>query len=223
MTVPIALRPYGPDLSSHNSAPNVAHDPDFAALKAGGASFVFIKRGQGSNYLFEKYNLQVVQAAHAGLIVFDYWYLSYNSLPQTQVDTYLRTRHVSTPPVFDFENWSDSGEAPRRGHDYMTAWGHDFALQLHTQTGQYPIMYMYPSFWKDTLYSPEGEPWTKCPLWEADYRRPAVGPERLNNWEYASFWQYTSVGTLPGITGIVDINRFNGTMEQLQRLASAKP
>lgn len=218
MTTPIALRPYGPDLSSHNSQPHVAHDPDFDALKAGGASFVFIKRGQGASYLFDKYNAQVLRAAHAGLIVLDYWYLSYNALPADQVKRYLATRHVATRGAFDFENWSDSGEGPRRGHDYMQTWGHDFIIQYHAAFGHYPILYNYPSFWVDTLHDPAGEPFISCPLWEADYRNPNTGPEKIGGWPFASFWQYTSVGTLPGVSGVVDINRFNGTIEQLKTL-----
>lgn len=219
MSTPIAQRPYGPDISSHNCYPAVSKDPDFQELKSSGCDFVFIKKDQGNYYNFAKYQTLCAQAKAAGLVVFDYHYLSYNSLPADQVPHYLNNRAVDTKPVVDFENWSDSGEGQRRGHDYMQAWCHDFILQIEAATGQYPIVYTYPGFYVGEIGNPTGEPFTDCPLWVADYRHPNQGPQVIGGWPYHTFWQYTSVGTLPGIQGVVDINRFNGNYSQLKAIA----
>ncbi len=37
----------------------------------------------------------------------------------------------------------------------------------------------------------------------------------MGAWPGWSFWQYTSRGAVPGITGSVDLNRFNGTLGDL--------
>lgn len=219
MPVPIDQQPYGPDLSSHNGTPNVAHDPDFKAIRAAGADFVFIKKSQGTNYGFGKYSTWVRLAKAANLIVFDYHYLSYNSLPADQVPWYLQSRRVSaeTPCVVDFENWSDSGELPRRGEDYMRVWASDFIFQLHERTGHWPILYTYPYFFKEVIGNPDGVPWTNCPLWCADYSHPR--PPKLGGWPFHTFHQYTSTGTISGVAGRCDMNRFNGTLPRLRVLA----
>lgn len=38
-----------------------------------------------------------------------------------------------------------------------------------------------------------------------------------------TFWQYTSSGSLPGYTGRLDMNRFNGTLAELHALAKGEP
>ena len=54
------------------------------------------------------------------------------------------------------------------------------------------------------------------PLWLAAYQ--ASQPPPPAPWETVSIWQFTDTGAVPGISGAVDLNRFNGTREQLLAL-----
>jgi hypothetical protein len=42
-------------------------------------------------------------------------------------------------------------------------------------------------------------------------------------WASWGIWQYGSTGTVPGISGDVDVDRFNGTLDDLKKLAGAAP
>jgi len=53
----------------------------------------------------------------------------------------------------------------------------------------------------------------KADLWIAEWEIQT--PEKMGNWPGWSFWQYTSRGAVPGIAGSVDLNRFNGTIDDL--------
>ena len=56
------------------------------------------------------------------------------------------------------------------------------------------------------------------PYWIAHYYVDSVRYE--GKWH---FWQHTDVGTVPGIEEEVDLNVFNGTMEELLELTLKTP
>lgn len=58
------------------------------------------------------------------------------------------------------------------------------------------------------------------PLWIADYRGNAQ-PEVPGGWSHWTFWQYTDRGTIPGIPGPTDINHYNGSHADLDRLSNS--
>ena len=55
------------------------------------------------------------------------------------------------------------------------------------------------------------------PYWIAHYYVDSV--EYRGEWK---FWQHTDVGTLPGIREKVDLNIFNGSLEELQLMTIKK-
>jgi GH25 family lysozyme M1 (1,4-beta-N-acetylmuramidase) len=73
-----------------------------------------------------------------------------------------------------------------------------------------PLIYASPSFWQRP---PASEIEQKADLWIAEWE--IERPEKMGNWPGWSFWQYTACGEVPGITGSVDLNRFNGSIDDL--------
>jgi hypothetical protein len=74
------------------------------------------------------------------------------------------------------------------------------------------MIYTFPSAWDElTGNSPAfaGE----CPLWIASYRNDA--PKLARGWKEHTVWQYTDHGTVKGIGGVVDRDRFNGGADRL--------
>jgi hypothetical protein len=66
-------------------------------------------------------------------------------------------------------------------------------------------------FWRDEVGAPDI---TTSPLWHAQYSTvecPNIAPP----WTDWAFWQFTSSGSVEGIAGGVDVNRFNGDRDQL--------
>jgi len=72
------------------------------------------------------------------------------------------------------------------------------------------IVYTSPGFWKQL---PTSSIDRKADLWVAQWE--VKSPNKLANWPGWSFWQYSSKGAVPGINGNVDLNRFNGTIDDL--------
>ena len=93
--------------------------------------------------------------------------------------------------------------------------------KVEAGTGKRPIIYTGAYFWNATL---DSSAFSSYPLWHAQYTSAAC-PNIPNGWTSWAFWQYSSTGSVPGISGDVDMNRYNGTLADLEALAgvSAAP
>jgi hypothetical protein len=80
------------------------------------------------------------------------------------------------------------------------------------------MIYTYPAFWKNSMAGSTS--FFRYPLWIANYG--VSSPQQLG-WPHWTFWQYTSTGTVDGIStpGATDISVFNGTSLDLAALAEA--
>ena len=91
------------------------------------------------------------------------------------------------------------------------------AMEAHT--GKRPIIYTDPKFHHDVL---EGE-FTDYQFW---LRSVAAKPEEKYQGRGWSFWQFTTTGRVPGVSGAVDRSSYNGTpadwKRALKRLQAAR-
>jgi len=97
------------------------------------------------------------------------------------------------------------------------SWISDFLNTYRTRTGRYAVIYTTTSWWTSCTGNWSG-PWANHPLWLARWAStpgtlPAGAP-------FYSFWQYTSSGSVPGISGAVDRDYFNGDRSRLIALAN---
>jgi GH25 family lysozyme M1 (1,4-beta-N-acetylmuramidase) len=113
------------------------------------------------------------------------------------------------PPVLDLE--ATGGLSPAALRSWVSTW----LTTTESLTGRRPILYFSPYFWIDHLGNSTA--FTKYPLWIAHYTTGA--PKIPGGWPTWTFWQRTSSGSVDGISGHVDMNRFNGTSAQLAALA----
>lgn len=115
------------------------------------------------------------------------------------------------PPVLDLEATGGLGVSSLR------SWVSTWLSTTEKLTGRTPIIYVSPSFWEDRLG--DSTAFHHYPLWVAHY---GVSKPRVpGGWSTWTFWQRTSSGTVPGISGRVDMNEFNGSSASLARLANA--
>ena len=80
----------------------------------------------------------------------------------------------------------------------------DHAAALQEHTGKKPIIYTDINFHEDIL---EGE-FNDYPYWLRSTAAPLKHRYNRTKWE---FWQFTTTGRVPGITGDVDRNAFFGS------------
>lgn len=91
----------------------------------------------------------------------------------------------------------------------------DLAVWLTTveqALGRKPLIYTNYNTWVNILGDPPD--FADYPLWIASYTG-GPGSIMLGAWNNWVFWQHSSTGQIPGITGNVDLNRFNGTLDEL--------
>lgn len=191
---------------------------DARKARAAGAQFVFIKSSQAT-FTDPRFAENWKKAREAGLLRGAYHYLDYTK-PAAEQSRYfldiLKSEPGELSPVVDFEQPSDSN--PNLPLGYLRQFVEHMLEQEKT-----PIIYTSPAFWKS--YGESATYWYQFPLWIANYTlaaAPIVPPPWLS-WE---FWQFSKKGPgqLFGSEALdIDVNRFNGSLEELHLLSKRQP
>jgi GH25 family lysozyme M1 (1,4-beta-N-acetylmuramidase) len=106
----------------------------------------------------------------------------------------------------------------------LQAWVTSFVDEVTARVGARPMIYTSPAFWKKYMGDSRAlaDAGYKT-LWIAHWgvTSPTIP---ASNWggHGWTFWQYTSDGSVPGITGRVDLDRFNGSDLATQAYSSFK-
>jgi lysozyme len=140
----------------------------------------------------------------------------------SQADYFLNTAGDSVarptlPPAVDLEwNPYDSSQ-PCYGlsADSMVSWITAFDAEVQHWTGRRPALYTSASWW--SLCTGGNSSFAGDPLWVASY--DVSDPAIPIGWPSWSLWQYTANGSVPGISGDVDVSNFIGTQNDLHAFA----
>lgn len=116
------------------------------------------------------------------------------------------------PVTLDIEQPPPGLPSPTR----YAAMVRDLADRIEAGTGRRPMIYTGRYYWPSYVQSTA---FRDHPLWHAQYTTTQPCPYIADAWRAWAFWQYSSTGRVSGISGNVDLDRFNGTYAELQRLA----
>lgn len=112
---------------------------------------------------------------------------------------------LDLPPVMDYEN-NPKGLTPAQ----ISEVAHAFLDEMERLTGRQPIVYT------GNVFASKFDPtFSMYKLWVARYsttQKPTAVPAWNNWWA----WQYSSTGSVPGIQGQVDLDEYNGTIDELR-------
>lgn len=167
--------------------------------------FVFMKATEGNNYVDDSFKKNFQQAREYGFIVGAYHYYIPNVDPVQQANFFIRTVKLQAgdlPPVLDVE---------KNGHLVRSLFQQDvmqWIKRVEKHYGVKPIIYTSYKFKSDYL---DNDFFNKYPYWIAHYYVDSLAYK--GKW---SFWQYTDMGYIPEIKGDVDLNVFNGTLDELE-------
>ena len=203
----------GIDVSSHQGNIN------WSAVRSAGEDFAFVRSGVGNHTPDDTFPGNYDRAKAAGLIPGAYHAAdpdlgSNDAILEAQwFASRLGSRtkgNGELPPVLDLEL-----NATHMSQTQMRDWTQDFLEELERLTGKKPIIYTSPAFWEKQLG--DTNLFRAYPLWIAHYE--VSKPRIPGGWDHYTFWQYTPKGTVSGVSGPVDRNRFNGTINDLRALA----
>lgn len=188
-------------------------DIDFVKIKGAGKTYVFIKATQGGGDVDPDYTRNLQNARAAGLATGSYHFYMTDYKPEVQFANF--SRHVSIqpgdlPPVVDIEVLSNNSQPNIAGELKL------FLSLLEKAYGVKPIIYSGENFANKYLAG-----FANYPLWLAEYNKDKT-PTLPLDWQKWTFWQHTQGGSVEGVSGAVDLDRFNGTQEQFQALLIGK-
>jgi lysozyme len=198
----------GIDVSSHQ------HRVDWTRVTADGVSFAYIKATEGVGFVDPKFGAFVAGAQAAGIRHGFYHFARPDTRSgaaaqtavkdaQSEADAFLAVafpKQGQLLPVLDLET---GGLPPRLLVRWAKAWLERVAARAKVR----PILYTYPAFWSQMGNTTQ---FGSYPLWIASYGVPA--PRLPAGWKSYTIWQYSSSGSVPGISGPVDLDRLTEGM-----------
>src|SRR5262249_18782297 len=117
------------------------------------------------------------------------------------------------PPMLDVEATDGQSGAT------ITAKIHQWIDRVQSATGKKPLIYTGTWFWDPSVGSSD---FSGYPLVESWYCSSCC-PNLPKPWSTFTIWQYSDAGSVSGISGAVDLDKFNGTLQQLEALAGGSP
>jgi GH25 family lysozyme M1 (1,4-beta-N-acetylmuramidase) len=182
---------------------------DWAKVAGDGVAYAFIRVSDGTGTIDPQFPTYWANSRANGILHGAYQFFRPNEDPIAQADLLLskmgQLQPDDLPPVIDVE--ATGGLAPAAVASAVKTWVDHVAAAI----GKPPIIYTGYYFWRDSVGGPDD---TTSPLWHAQYTTAAC-PNIADPWTTWAFWQYTSTGTVAGISGGMDVDRFNGDMTAL--------
>jgi len=169
--------------------------------------FIFMKATEGGDHTDSTFVRNFNKAYEHGFIRGAYHFFSPNTDPMKQADFFIRTVDLKPgdlPPVLDIE------VRGKKKKEELQAALKIWLKRIESHYGVKPIIYASYKFKMNYL---SDSVFNTYPYWIAHYYVDSVRYE--GKWD---FWQHTDIGQVPGIQVDVDLNVYNGAIEELQRL-----
>ena len=200
---------------------------DWPKVRATGQRFVMIKGTEGETYTDPTFNDHWSGAKPAGLLRGAYCFFHPAMDPKKQAARFINTVKAA----------NDNGELPHAldlevaegvSNDKIIANAKIWLDQVEQAFGRKPIIYSGVSFLQTSFSILGGGPpvWAKdYPLWLAWYPNQysdGMVPLMPRGWFNWTIWQYGDKGDVNGINAKVDMDVFNGTLDDLYKFAGVQ-
>ena len=169
--------------------------------------FIFMKATEGGDHGDDTFKQNFEQARQHGFIRGAYHFFTPRTDALKQADFFIRTVKLDSgdlPPVLDVEL---SGKKSKKElQQSIKKW----LDRVEAHYGVKPILYTSYKFKTHYL---DDSLFNAYPYWIAHYYVDSV--KYQGKWH---FWQHTDIGSVPGIHHDVDLNVFNGSLEELRKM-----
>lgn len=188
---------------------------NWSSVANDGVKFAFIRVSDGTGYIDEKFQANWTGARANGIKRGAYQFFRSNQDPIEQANILLTRMGPleagDLPPVIDVESTDGVSNSVRA--QKIRAW----LEHVEASVGVKPFIYTGGYFWDDHV----AQDFSEYPLWHAGYTGGTCPSTVSRSWTDWAVWQWTSSGRVAGISGNVDMNRFNGTMAELNAFGVA--
>jgi GH25 family lysozyme M1 (1,4-beta-N-acetylmuramidase) len=185
---------------------------DWPAVDPDNVRFAIMRATKGRAYVDPTYATNLAGATQEGIVVGAYHRATPSSAANdavTEADHFLsvaRNAGGDVLPALDIEE--TGGLSVAQLQDWVKTW----LARVRAKLGVRPMVYASPNFWNVNMGGTKWFATHGYPLWIAHWgvSSPAVP---AGDWDGLgwTYWQWTSTGSLSGITTDVDRDRFNGT------------
>ena len=210
----------GPDISKHNGNVNIKRVRDAGYKRIG------IRAGYGKNNVDEKYVSNALACFNLDVQVLLYWFSYAYTVDMAVAEAEFcivqaKKYWTKCPIAFDFE-YDSVNYARKKGVNVTKQLATDMAiafLQKVKAAGYLPVIYtnkdyLNKYFDMNRIVKSLG----KVYVWYARYTSSLSAAEI----DLADIWQYTSSGSVPGISGKCDINIFYTDFEMVSSIPAQR-
>lgn len=221
MTSPAQGAAEGIDVADYQHANGPINWPQVASA---GYSFVYIKATEGTYYKNPDYAGDFAGSRAAGMRAGAYAFATPDTASGTQeADYLLNTINYSNdgltlPPMVDLEWDPYNSSEPCYGlsTSAMVSWIGSFVGEVLARTSRYALIYTAASWWQQCTGGTSA--FAADPLSIAAYG--VAAPPLPSGWSNYVIWQYSSTGSVPGISTQTDQDQFNGPLSSLEEFAT---
>ncbi|WP_240434629.1 GH25 family lysozyme [Streptomyces sp. YIM 130001] len=212
--VDVNANPAGIDISHYQGSIN------WSSVRGAGIEFAWMKATEGTTYKDPTFSRNYTGAYNAKVIRGAYHFARPDSSGGAAQANFFADNggawsrdDLTLPGVLDIE-----GTCYGKSQSAMRSWILDFYNTYKSRTGRDVVIYTSPSWWSTCTGSWNGMA-SKSPLWVAHWTS-AGSPTVPGGFPAWTVWQYTATGSVSGISGDVDRDRFNGSRARLLALAN---
>ena len=184
---------------------------DWQAVKEAGVAFAFIKATEGGDNIDPRFQYNWAAAKAAGVPRGAYHFVYWCRQPHEEMGQFKRivpNEPDALPPVLDVEATPTSRSCKRTLYrDEVLRDMRQMLEDMERHYGKKPIIYTSVDFYQSILHS---DALSEYPIW---VRSTKYHPQVRYGSRKWTFWQYRSDGRVPGISGAVDQNAFQGSHE----------
>jgi GH25 family lysozyme M1 (1,4-beta-N-acetylmuramidase) len=186
---------------------------DWPRVAAAGKKFVIMKATEGTGFVDWMYATNHAGARAAGIPTTAYHFANPGATPGDAVAEADHFVNIASLTDGDLVPALDLEQSGGLGTTALRNWVASWLAHVTARVGVKPMIYVSPAFWVkylgDTRYFADAG--YKI-LWIAHWgvSNPTVPAQNWGGRGW-TFWQYSDCGSVPGISGCVDLDRYNGT------------